>query len=248
MSDNWSEYWKGMKDVRFKKEPFTFKFYEMLLGSDFKGKRVLEIGCGTGIDSILMGMRGAKLTFLDRSPEAMALVKDNLNRFGLKAEFLQEDFFEYDFKPRWDMVHSNGTVEHFLAPKRQEVIDIHAKACVKGGKVCILVPHAKCPPYRFGKAVSSRLGLWIYGKEYPYTKTELRARMEKSGLEVEKILGGEALFSLLWAFSPVFLGLGGRAVRKGIVKGAGKKMLRLNYNNKIANRWGRVIGAVGVKK
>lgn len=248
MSDNWSEYWKGMKDVRFKKEPFTFKFYEMLLDGDFRGKKVLEIGCGTGIDSILMGLRGAELTFLDKSPEAVRLVKDNLKRFGLKAEFIEEDFFKYNFEPKWDIVHSNGTVEHFLPPQRQRVIDIHTQACRKGGKVCILVPHAKCPPYRFGKAVSSRLGLWIYGNEYPYTKTELKGRMEMSGLDVDRVLGGETIFSVLWMFSPVFLWIGGSAVRKGIVKGAGRRMLRLNYNNRIANRWGRVIGAVGVKK
>ncbi|MCK4496860.1 MAG: methyltransferase domain-containing protein, partial [Candidatus Aenigmarchaeota archaeon] len=59
----WRGVWNEMGDIEFGREPYMWKFYEMLLGNyDFRGKRVLELGCGTGINTILMACRGAKVT------------------------------------------------------------------------------------------------------------------------------------------------------------------------------------------
>ena len=243
----WSDYWKAVGDARFEKETFNWKFYQRLLGREpLRGKKVLEMGCGTGIDSIHMGMRGAKLSFLDVSQEALDLVRDNLKRFGLKGRLLKKDFFRHRFRPEYDIVHSTGTVEHFKGELRQRAIDVHAEALRPGGIAIIIVPHTFCPPYRLGKALAEMTGTWIYGKEYHYTRTELTERVKRAGLVPERFVGGETILSLVWLFAPVFLG-SGRAVRRGIVKGAGKKMVRLNYDNWLANRFGRMIGIVARK-
>jgi 2-polyprenyl-3-methyl-5-hydroxy-6-metoxy-1,4-benzoquinol methylase len=243
----WSDYWRKIRRVRFKGEPFSWKFYEILLDKyDFRNKRVLEIGCGTGIDSIMMGLRGAKISFLDQSREALEIVKDNLERFSIDAELLNGDVFDYDFNGDFNLIHSNGTVEHFTGGKRQEIVDIHARAAKKGGKVVLIVPNNRCVPYRIGKIASEMTGNWIYGREIPYTKKELEFRMERAGLKVEKIAGGEFLFSFVWLFAPIFMG-SVEGMRKGITFRERKKLVKLNYNNRFANRWGRVIGGVGVK-
>lgn len=244
---NWSDYWKAVGDARFEGETFNWKLYQSLLGREpLKGRKVLEMGCGTGIDSIQMGLRGARLTFLDMSQEALDLVRDNLRRFGMKGELLKRDFFRNRFRPEYDIVHSTGTVEHFTGKLRQKAIDVHAQALRPGGIAIIIVPHTFCPPYRLGKFLAEATGTWIYGKEYHYTKTELVERVKRAGLVPERVAGGETLLSLVWLFAPLFLGKGG-ALRRGIVKGAGKKMVRLNYNNFLANRFGRMIGVVARK-
>lgn len=245
---DWSDIWQGIGKAEFKKgrEPYVWKFYEKLLpGYNFKGKKILEFGCGTGVNSTIMALKGAKLTFVDTSQQALDMVKANLERLDLDAELVKMDVFDFE-EAGYDLVHSEGLVEHFLPPKRQEIVDIHARAARKGGKVLIIIPHLKCPPYRLGKGMASKLGCWIYGNEYPYTRRELVRRMESAGLNPGKILGGEFLFSLFWLFTPVTL-TSSRMLRKGIVNPARPWWVRLNYANRWANRWGRVIGCVGEK-
>jgi len=246
---SWSDIWNIIGNVNFQggREPYVWKFYEKLLPSyNFKGKKILEFGCGTGINTTIMALRGAKVTFVDSSQEALNLVMKNLERLELDAELVKMDVFDFRENNKFDLVHSEGLVEHFLPPKRQEIIDIHTRAAKKGGKVVIIVPHIKCPPYRLGKRLAEMLGCWIYGNEYPYTKNELVRRMERSGLKPYKVLGGEFLFSLFWLFTPVVL-KSSRMIRKGIVNPARPWWVRLNYGNCFANRWGRVIGCVGEK-
>ncbi len=243
----WSEIWKGIEGIDFSRETYIWRFYEMLLnGFDLKGKTVLEFGCGTGINSIFMAMRGAKVTFVDNSRQALRLVKKTLDKFGLEGELVRMDVFDSDFRNRFDLVHSEGLVEHFLYPKRQEIVDIHANAARKGGNVLLIIPHSNCPPYRLGKFIAEKTGVWIYGKEYPYTKNELVRRMKIAGLKPGNVLGGEFLFSLFWLFTPIAL-RSRRMIRKGIANPARPWWVRLNYGNWFANRWGRVIGCLGKK-
>jgi len=245
--DNWSDLWKGVERVGFdpSQPPYIWSFYDALLkGYDFRGKRVLEFGCGTGINSLVMASRGARLVFYDSSKSALDLVKKNLDSLSLDGELVHGDCFDSDFKGEFDLVHSEGLVEHFLEPRRQEIVDIHARAAKKRGHVLIIVPHRKCAPYRIGKFIAGKTRTWVYGKEYPYTKSELTERMKRAGLVPGQVIGGEGLFSLFFLLSPLVL-RSSRLIREGLVRPASKTWSRLNYNNFFANRWGRVIGTVG---
>ncbi|MFQ5647673.1 MAG: class I SAM-dependent methyltransferase [Candidatus Aenigmatarchaeota archaeon] len=244
----WSGIWKGMEGIEFSGETFMWKYYKLLLdGYRFRGKRVLEIGCGTGINSIIMARLGARVTFLDSSPEALGIVRKTMERFGVKGRLVCQDGLELKARNEFDLVHSEGVVEHFKGPERQQILDIHARAARKGGKVVIIVPNAKCPGYRLGKGLAELTRTWVHGAEWPYTGTELLERMARAGLRAGPVIGGEFLFSLGWAFAPLWLKTGD-VLERSIRARAQDSMVRLNYNNFFANRWGRVIGAVGVKK
>jgi 2-polyprenyl-3-methyl-5-hydroxy-6-metoxy-1,4-benzoquinol methylase len=247
---DWSGIWDSIGSASFQKgrEPYVWKYYEKVLpGYDFRGKRVLEFGCGTGVNSVIMAMRGARLTLVDTSQKALDIVRGNMDRLGIDAELVRADVFDFNEKGRYDLVHSEGLVEHFLPPRRQEIVDIHARAAKRGGKVLIIVPHMKNPPYRLGKSIAGVLGCWIYGNEYPYTRKELVTRLRMAGLKPGKVVGGEFLFSLFWLFTPIAL-RSSRMLRKGIVNPARPWWVRMNYANRFADRWGRVIGCVGDKE
>ena len=169
-----------------------------------------------------------------------------MRSMGLKGRTVCESVFDSRFRNEFDLVHSEGLVEHFTGKKRQEIMDIHTRAAKKAGRVLIIVPHRKCPAYRVGKFLAEKAWTWIYENEHPYTRGELVTRMGRAGLRPGKVLGGEFLFSLVWLAAPIML-RSSRLLRKGIGMPASKKMLRLNYGNRFANRWGRVIGAVGEK-
>ncbi len=246
-SGSWDSVWTGMKDIGFEGENYTWSIYESLLGRgfDYRGKRVVEIGCGTGISTCMMAKRGADVTFLDYSRDALRIVKRTMDSFGVDGELVLGDAFDTDLEG-FDISHSEGVIEHFRGDRRQGMVDIHANALKKEGRSVITVPQIKSPPYRIGKFLAEKTGTWIYGGEYPYSKTELRKRMERSGLRVGRMIGGEFLFSFGWLFTPLWVN--SRVLSFSIGKTRNRKISRLNYDNPLANRFGRVIAAVGVRK
>lgn len=241
----WDRIWKDIENINFNKETFMWRFYEILLGDyDFKDKKVLEIGCGTGINSIFMAMRGARVTFLDSSPQALRIVKGLLDGFSLKGEIVKGDAFDYKIGGEFDLVHSEGVVEHFLGKERQDIIDIHSRALKRNGLAVVIVPNRKCLPYRLGKLMAEKTGSWIYGNEYPYSGGELAYRLGRAGLEPGRVIGGEFLFSFGWLLSFLWM-RSNRVVGESISFPANRSVVGLNYDNVLANRWGRVIGCVG---
>lgn len=242
----WSDIWKSVEDARFQGETYRWFFYKALLGDyDFRGKRVLEVGCGTGINSVLMAKEGAHVTLLDSSKEALRIAKKLLDKYSLDGELVCRDAFYHGFEGEFDLVHSEGVVEHFKGEFRQEIVDAHSVAAKKGGKVLIIVPNMKCPPYRIGKLLAEKTGTWIYGNEYPYSKRELEFRMGKSGLALEKMQGAEVAFSPGWILTPLWQKSG--YLFKKTFAPANMNIMRLNYGDHFLNDWGVVIGAVGKK-
>ncbi|MCX6814388.1 MAG: class I SAM-dependent methyltransferase [Candidatus Aenigmarchaeota archaeon] len=243
----WSEIWKSVEDARFRGETYRWFFYKTLFGNyDFRNKRVLEIGCGTGINSVLMAKAGAHVTLLDSSREALSIAKKLLDKFSLDGELVCENAFRHMFRDEFDLVHSEGVIEHFTGEYRQEIVDAHSVAAKAGGMVLIIAPNMKCPPYRIGKFLAEKTGTWIYGNEYPYSKKELVFRMEKSGLSIQKIQGAEFAFAPGWVLSPVWQ-KSPRLLKKSLSTSANRSVVRLNYGKHFLNEWGVVIGAVGKK-
>jgi len=244
---SWDSVWTGMKDIGFERENYTWSIYESLLGRrfDYRGKRVVEIGCGTGISTCMMARRGAEVTFLDYSRDALGIVKRVMRSLGVDGELVLGDAFDVDLSG-FDISHSEGVIEHFRGERRQGIVDVHANALKRGGRSVITVPQIKSPPYRIGKLLAEKTGTWIHGNEYPYSRTELRKRMERSGMRFEKMIGGEFLFSFGWAFAPLWMK--SRILSMSIGRPRNRKVSRLNYDNPLANRFGRVIAAVGVKR
>jgi SAM-dependent methyltransferase len=53
-----------------------------------RGSRLLDLGCGTGIDAEYLAARGYSITALDASPAMVARTKDRLRRAGQDAQVL----------------------------------------------------------------------------------------------------------------------------------------------------------------
>ena len=246
---DWGILWESAGDINPHKTTYTLEYYKKFLGTRFKGKRILEIGCGTGINSVLMAAMGAKVSVMDYYKQALDLTRDLAEKAGVvsQMEFIYEDAFETKIENEFDVVHSEGVVEHFLLPRRQEIIDVHARAVKKNGHVVIIVPHAKCIPYMIGKRLAEMSNTWPFGKEYPYTARELVHRMEKSGLKHEKTLGGEFIVSFGWIFAPIWLPKYGKLLTRQMSSEMSKTMYKMNYANRFANRWGRAISVMGKK-
>src|SRR5215475_4309661 len=53
--------------------------------SGYAGKRVLDVGCGAGVDLARFAKGGACVTGVDLAPSAIALARANFDQLGLKG-------------------------------------------------------------------------------------------------------------------------------------------------------------------
>jgi ubiquinone/menaquinone biosynthesis C-methylase UbiE len=92
--------------------------------ADFKmwnGKRVLEIGCGIGTDSINFVRNGADLTIVEFSDKSLEVCKKRFDVFELKATFITGDVERLDevLEPgKFDLIYSFGVIHHTPNPDK----------------------------------------------------------------------------------------------------------------------------------
>lgn len=87
----------------------------------WRGRKVLEIGCGIGTDSVNFARHGADLTVIDVSNESLALCRRRFEQYGLTARFYQGNAEQLDeIVPieQYDLVYSFGVIHHTPNPAR----------------------------------------------------------------------------------------------------------------------------------
>lgn len=73
----------------------------------FKGKSVLEIGCGTGVASRLFAAAGAQVTAIDLTAKAVEMAQAGAGHFDLQMNIRQMAAEHLDFPPEsFDYVFS----------------------------------------------------------------------------------------------------------------------------------------------
>ena len=85
--------------------------------SPLKGKKVLEIGCGTGSSSVAIAEQGAQVIGIDLDSDALKVAEDRKRIYGLDIEFqylnateVHEKFKAIDF----DFIIFFATIEHMI--------------------------------------------------------------------------------------------------------------------------------------
>lgn len=87
----------------------------------WRDKKVLEIGCGIGTDSINFARAGADITVVDLSEESLDVCKQRFDVYGLKASFYEGDAERLsEFVPveKYDLIYSFGVIHHTPHPER----------------------------------------------------------------------------------------------------------------------------------
>lgn len=88
----------------------------------WKGKKVLEVGCGIGTDTTNFARAGALVTAVDLSDESLALARQRIDVFGLdNVTFYQANAEELaDVVPpdTYDLVYSFGVIHHTPHPEK----------------------------------------------------------------------------------------------------------------------------------
>jgi ubiquinone/menaquinone biosynthesis C-methylase UbiE len=113
------EYFDEVEKRKYFVEPHIPGFAQF---ERWKGKRVLEIGCGIGTDTINFARAGALVTAVDLSDESLKLAKQRAKVFGLddKIIFYQANAEELTSRvpvEAYHLVYSFGVIHHTPNPR-----------------------------------------------------------------------------------------------------------------------------------
>ena len=87
----------------------------------WKGKKVLEIGCGIGIDALNFARHGADLTTIELSAASLDVCRKRFEVNSLTANFYQgkvEELSSFVPVQEFDLVYSFGVIHHTPLPDR----------------------------------------------------------------------------------------------------------------------------------
>lgn len=115
------EYFDQVEARKYFVEPHIPRFAEF---ERWKGKKVLEIGCGIGTDAVNFARAGADYTGMELSARSLDLACKRFQIFGLPGKFFlgnAEELVEIVPPKEYDLVYSFGVLHH--TPRPERVVD-----------------------------------------------------------------------------------------------------------------------------
>jgi 2-polyprenyl-3-methyl-5-hydroxy-6-metoxy-1,4-benzoquinol methylase len=168
------------------------------------GKKVLEIGCGIGTDTINFAREGAKVTVAELSDESIRVAEQRADVFGVsdRISFYNGNAEELtSFVPvgPHDLVYSFGVIHHSPHPER--ILDEARRYLEPGGTLKVMVYNRYSwkvfwmvlkygrGDFRKTKRLIAEHSEAQFGSPvtYAYSKRELRAMLEKRGFRVTEM-------------------------------------------------------------
>jgi SAM-dependent methyltransferase len=117
------------------------KLHHLLRLVDFdgyRGHRVLEVGCGAGVDLARFAKGGADVVGVDLASSAIDLAQANFKQQGLAGEFRVADGEALPFpEGSFDLVYAHGVVQYTTNPQR--LVDECRRVLKPGGEAVFQV-------------------------------------------------------------------------------------------------------------
>jgi ubiquinone/menaquinone biosynthesis C-methylase UbiE len=195
------EYFDEVEARKYFVEPHipTFADFER-----WRGKRVLEVGCGIGTDSINFVRAGADLTAVELSGESLSIAAQRAEVMGVadRIRLVQANAEELtsalDDEP-FDLVYSFGVVHHTPHPDRA-LAEMRALTA-PGGRLKLMVYHRRSWKVFWIVATQGRGRFWKTDElvaehseaetgcpvTFSYTRSEARELLERSGFRVQDL-------------------------------------------------------------
>lgn len=194
-SQAWDNLWRSRKN-KIDRSPSWSKKRILAILSEYitPGISVLDAGCGTGFFSSFFIRQGCKTSVLDFSSQALRLARNATNNQA--DEYLEENLLSPSFpsqhNKQWDIIFSDGLLEHF-PPVQQRQLCLSFLSCKKlGGVVIIFVPNLFSPWTIIRPFVMPGI------KEKPFTMKRLRKLFQEAGGTIEES-GGVNCIPCKWS-------------------------------------------------
>jgi 2-polyprenyl-3-methyl-5-hydroxy-6-metoxy-1,4-benzoquinol methylase len=110
-------------------------------------RRVLELGCGDGVNAVFMAGRGCEVTAVDVSPTALQMAREKARAAGVVLELVEGDAFDLD--PRrapYDLVFDRGMFHHLPVVQIEAYKDLVADRLAGDGHLHLICHHVSTRP------------------------------------------------------------------------------------------------------
>jgi SAM-dependent methyltransferase len=184
--EHWDRFWRAAEDVSevYSNEERIASRIERLV--PVEGKRVLEVGAGSGRDGIRLAGGGAQVVSLDYSMPSLAMIRSQLQE-GASVSLCCGDAFLLPFEDEtFDVVFHQGLLEHFRNPG--DLIAENRRVLRTGGLLLVDVPQ-RYHYYTVIKHLMIAMGRWFAGWETEYSAGELERLLEGHSFSIVSSFG-----------------------------------------------------------
>jgi SAM-dependent methyltransferase len=135
-------------------------------------KKVLDIGCGYGRDTLYLARNGMEAMGIDTSEEGIRLAIELADKWEADAHFIHADVLSYPFEPEsYDMVIMAHAHHLLLAEDRIKLLQNIQNVLKKGGRVIDMV-HSRSDQ-KYGEGEELEEGTWqLQGKSMHFFSRE----------------------------------------------------------------------------
>ncbi|MCA1687217.1 MAG: class I SAM-dependent methyltransferase [Actinobacteria bacterium] len=161
-----SPFWRWVNTTLRKAvfERYTITFEQ---AGDVTGKKILDVGCGSGVYSIDFARRGAgRVVGVDFSGNMLKLARQEAeqHRVADRCEFIQADFLELDLEDKFDISIAMGVFDYVP----DQMTFLRKMVVLTTGKVIVAFPgHSllREPARRLRYKLSGKGDIYLYSQE-----------------------------------------------------------------------------------
>lgn len=192
---HWESYWRGHQKIEDTYSTGGRLAREVAAEGPVAGKRVIEIGAGSGRDTIALAKDGAVAFVLDYSPASLRIVQAQARAQGVTVHLVQADALRSPFRDdAFDVVFHQGLLEHFRDPA--PLLVENRRITRPGGVTIVDVPQT-FHLYTVMKQILIAFDAWFAGWETQFTPAGLERRLAAAGFELRRTYG-EWMVPGLW--------------------------------------------------
>jgi SAM-dependent methyltransferase len=126
---------------------------------DFRPLRVLELGCGNGVNAVFMAERGCEVTAVDLSTTALRMARDKAKLAGVSVDLVESDIFALDSRlDGYDFVFDRGMFHHVPAFEFEDYKNLVADRLRSRGHFQLICHHVSTRPTMLIDCVSGFVG------------------------------------------------------------------------------------------
>ncbi len=204
---HWEDFWANKREVHEVYSNDNRVLRNLVKLTDLKGKRVLEVGAGTGRDSFGLVERGATVFMLDYAASSLKIIKDISTEEKIEVSPVGGNAFSLPFPDgAFDIVFHQGLLEHFREKEALNLLKENVRVLKKGGILLVDVPQ-RYHIYTLMKHILIGLDKWFAGWEREFSIPELDKLLRSLGVEPFYRYGE-------WMYPSLFY----RVVREGMMK------------------------------
>lgn len=129
------EFFADLDEYRFDKLRYLPRVVDF---EGYRGKKLLEVGCGIGTDLVRFAKGGAEVTGVDLSQTALELARKNAVLSGVSCDLRLANGEALPFESeRFDVVYGHGVLQYTAEPRR--MADECHRVLKRGGQAIFMV-------------------------------------------------------------------------------------------------------------